>query len=229
MFGGLPACRLLLQGATSEPQLWSVARVMSAREFGQLAEERSLSGACGYPLCSRPVDTPHRAVEYHIDAIEQQVCTAEEDGAQYCQHTCAAAATAFALRLGSDAQALHRFQRLWEELQRRRAAAAQPSGAAVPGIDGSGGGVPQPGSSEPAPASALQPPTPSAAGAAATGGGADVKPPRSVLKEQPSDFAAGSRTAPVMLSKIKASAQPASFGVSRTHHQSRLCWAPEPL
>ncbi|KAL4423828.1 hypothetical protein ABPG75_001129 [Micractinium tetrahymenae] len=130
------ACdRLMERGAADEAQLWSVARVMSGTEYEQAAEERSLAGKCGNPLCTNPPPppAPHGGGRYGISAAQQAVydkAAAAEAEAIFCSTACAAEVRRFAARLGSGAQALERFSAMYEQLRqqdrRQQAAAQQP-------------------------------------------------------------------------------------------------------
>ena len=180
----LPSRLLEMGVASSEAQLWSVARVMSGPEFEQAAEERSLGGACGSPLCGNGVSSQRiGGGKYHIDSAAQKVYELlEDEGPTFCSPACAGAVKSLAFRLGSESQALHRFERLWEQLQQRRAAAARLAAAAEAGGEKEAAPAAPPAGAEQAPAAAK---------------------PKGVLKKKASDYAAGNSKLPIMLSQVK--------------------------
>ncbi len=155
-------CRLLDQGAASEAQLWALARVMEAEELEAAAEERSLAGACGWPLCAAPLP-PARGGggRYAIDARAQKVYELGE-GARFCSTAHADAARALSARLGDRSAAAARFERLYDAARAHRAAAA----------------------------------------AAAAGGAAAATAPPGAKPRGGAEFAAGSRSTPIMRAEV---------------------------
>jgi hypothetical protein len=115
----IPTHRLLESSIESEERLWSIARVMSEEEFLAASEERCLAGMCGNALCSKPMPEIESKGNFQIDAIEKKVYAMVE-GPGYCGVDCAAASKGFAHRLGGGGQAMHRFERLMEQLREKK-------------------------------------------------------------------------------------------------------------
>lgn len=107
----------------------------------QAAEERSLAGKCGNPLCSHAPAGALQAApssssgssgrRYHISAREQAVyeLPGAADQPLYCGGGCETAVAAFAARLGSGALALERFTALYRQLKAREGAATSAAAA----------------------------------------------------------------------------------------------------
>jgi hypothetical protein len=103
----------------------------------QVAEERSLAGKCGNPLCSQPPAGSQGSSgggRYHISTREQAVYErpGDEDQPVYCTQQCEAAVKQFGVRLGSAALALERFSAMYQQLQAQKPPQQQataPSGA----------------------------------------------------------------------------------------------------
>lgn len=115
--------RLLDDEISEEHKLWAIARVMSDEEFLAAAEERTLENKCGNPLCSHtvsPDNQPRSKGKYKIDTTEKKVY-APVPGPLYCSDPCSDFVASFAVKLGSAAQAFHRFDALLEQVQERRA------------------------------------------------------------------------------------------------------------
>ena len=92
---------------------------MSGEEFSAATEERSNYGTCANPLCANPLQVADRKGNFIIDSAQKKVYLAVE-GPQYCTTECATAATAFAHRLGSATQAVHRFERLLDHMRAKK-------------------------------------------------------------------------------------------------------------
>ncbi|KAL4539560.1 hypothetical protein Ndes2437B_g02073 [Nannochloris sp. 'desiccata'] len=182
--------RLLEHSIESEEQLWSIARVMSGEEFLAASEERCLAGLCGNALCSQAMPKIESKGNYQIDSLEKKVYATVE-GPGYCCVDCAAASKGFAHRLGSGGQAMHRFERLMEQLRekkrKQKLLLEEESSAQQPAST----------TSEENPTEKQQI-TPPHAGPAT----APVKKPKGVLKKK-SDLAAGSVKVPIMAAEVK--------------------------
>jgi hypothetical protein len=171
--------KLLEEGAASEAQLWSVARVMSGEEFQQAAEERAIAGLCGNPLCSEKLPTRHSGgPRYCIDSTEKKVYEVGE-GSLCCSAACAEGPVAIAARLGNASDASRRFESMLTELREKKRKEKEVSEdvTTTAGPDGD---------------RAEQPPTPDRRPAAT----------KSVLKTK-KEYAAGSLATPIMLSEVK--------------------------
>jgi len=165
---------------------------MSGEEFLAASEERCLAGLCGNALCSKAMPEIKSKGNYQIDSLERKVYAAVE-GPGYCGVDCAAASKGFAHRLGSGGQAMHRFERLMEQLREKKRkqkllleeevlSAQQPTSTTT----------------EENPTEKQEATPPHADPTTA----AQVKKPKGVLKKK-SDLAAGSVRVPIMAAEVK--------------------------
>ncbi|EFN52325.1 hypothetical protein CHLNCDRAFT_139124 [Chlorella variabilis] len=180
------ACdRLMEQGAGSEAQLWTVARVMCGEEYEQArgrflaAEERAIAGKCGNPLCSRPPRGQQDGGSgRHRSSTSQAVLGQDsaDDMPLYCGADCEAAVRRFAARLGSGALALERFTAMYQLVrqgQQQRQQEQQAAAAALPDAQA----APSPPAAETTAAAAAEAaPGASAGGLGSIWGSADLVP-----------------------------------------------------
>ncbi|KAL6782355.1 hypothetical protein ACKKBG_A06480 [Auxenochlorella protothecoides x Auxenochlorella symbiontica] len=125
--------KLLEVSGSSSEHVWSLARVMSAEEYRQLAQERALAGLCGQPTCASPQPQlpPRRALLRLAEPAPEEAEEVDLAGVT-CSPACAAQAEAVAQRLGGAQRAQQRFDHLYDAVLERRAAHAAPGAAAVP-------------------------------------------------------------------------------------------------
>ena len=98
--------KLLDGAATDASTLWSIARIMSADEFMQVAEERALANLCGNATCSN-----------HMDLSKTTKLRPDAGYDFFCSPNCKTFVYAFAERLGSTSQALSRFELLMSRVE----------------------------------------------------------------------------------------------------------------
>ncbi|WIA32251.1 hypothetical protein OEZ86_003098 [Tetradesmus obliquus] len=87
--------KLLEHGAADERQLQQLVAPMSDEELLQVAEERSLAGKCGNPLCSNPFSWQEPRVKYRASADNIH----KVEGDCYCSRACASFTQALAAQL----------------------------------------------------------------------------------------------------------------------------------
>ena len=102
-------CRLLESSRLSgEGDVWKVSRCMSGDELRLAVEERSLAGVCANPRCDHQVDDQN-PFQKHLDVLrgrlrKSYICCSEE---------CYNAVEVLSNSLGSHADAMKRFQKLY--------------------------------------------------------------------------------------------------------------------
>jgi hypothetical protein len=142
---------------------------------------------CGNALCSQALPEIKSTGNFQIDTLEKKVYAAVE-GPGYCGVDCAAASKSFAHRLGSGAQAMHRFEKLMEQLRekKRKQKLDAISSAEATEVDTQKATIPPPPAVEEVTTTTQQQPT---------------TKPKGVLKK--SDLAAGSVKVPIMTAAVK--------------------------
>ncbi|KAE8732791.1 F2P16.20-like protein isoform 2 [Hibiscus syriacus] len=86
----------LLDGIQGEKQLFSSSSLISRSDYEDVVTERSISNACGYPICPNPLPSePRRRGRYRISLKEHRVYDLQETS-RFCSPDCLINSRAFA-------------------------------------------------------------------------------------------------------------------------------------